>query len=144
MKLNGERYQRGFSYDSQTNVLVEFLKARVPGMNVVNFFIAGRNRKGTVSRNEIEYIFRLGWDEYEEIKKIQKFIRKHNYAVCTTSAWDEMYVLPGGQKLDVSNDDMSEVKPGAKKTELKKAFGKMSSGKKNSRPVLNKFVGMIA
>ena len=144
MKLNGERYQRGFSYDSQTNVLVEFLKARVPGMNVVNFFIAGRNRKGTVSRNEIEYIFRLGWNEYEEIKKIQKFIRKHNYAVCTTSAWDEMYVLPGGQKLDVSNDDMSEVKPGAKKTELKKAFGKMSSGKKNSRPVLNKFVGMIA
>ena len=144
MKLNGERYQRGFSYDSQTNVLVEFLKARVPGMNVVNFFIAGRNRKGTVSRNEIEYIFRLGWDEYEEIKKIQKFIRKHNYAVCTTSAWDEMYVLPGGQKLDVSNDDMSEVKPGAKKTELKKAFGKMSSGKKNSRPVLNKFVEMIA
>ena len=144
MKLNGERYQRGFSYDSQTNILVEFLKARVPGMNVVNFFIAGRNRKGTVSRNEIEYIFRLGWNEYEEIKKIQKFIRKHNYAVCTTSAWDEMYVLPGGQKLDISNDDMSEVQPGAKKTELKKAFGKMSSGKKNSRPVLNKFVGMIA
>ena len=144
IKLNGERYQRGFSYDSQTNILVEFLKARVPGMNVVNFFIAGKNRKGTVSRHEIEYIFSLGWNEYEEIKKIQKFIRKHNYAVCTTSAWDEMYVLPGGQKLDISNDDMSEVQPGAKKTELKKAFGKMSSGKKNSRPVLNKFVEMIA
>ena len=24
-------------------------------------------------------------------------------------AWDEMYVLPGGEKLDISNDDMSEV-----------------------------------
>ena len=144
MKLNGDKYQTGFSYDRQTNILVEFLKSRVPGMNVVNFFIAGRNRKGTVSRNDIEYIFSLGWNEYEEIKKIQKFIRKHNYAVCTTSAWDEMYVLPGGQKLDVSNNDMSEVKPGAKKTELKRAFGKMSSGKRNSRPVLNKFVGMIA
>ena len=144
MKLNGDKYQTGFSYDRQTNILVEFLKSRVPGMNVVNFFIAGRNRKGTVSRNDIEYIFSLGWNEYEEIKKIQKFIRKHNYAVCTTSAWDEMYVLPGGEKLDVSNDDMSEIKPGAKKTELKRAFGKMSSGKRNSRPVLNKFVGMIA
>ena len=55
-----------------------------------------------------------------------------------------MYVLPGGQKLDVSNDDMSEVQPGAKKSELKKAFSKMSSGRKNSRPVLNKFIGMIA
>ena len=144
MKLNGDKYQTGFSYDRQTNILVEFLKSRVPGMNVVNFFIAGRNRKGTVSRNDIEYIFGLGWDEFEKAKKIQKFIRKHNYAVCTTSAWDEMYVLPGGEKLDISSDDMSEVQPGAKKTELKRAFGKMSSGKRNSRPVLNKFVGMIA
>ena len=49
-------------------------------MNVVNFFIAGRNRKGTVSRNDIEYIFGLSsWDELEEVKKIQKFIKKHNY-----------------------------------------------------------------
>ena len=148
MKYNDKKNPysyRGFGYDTQTNVLVEFLKSRVPGMNVVNFFIAGRNRKGTVSKNDIEYIFGLSsWDEYEEVKKIQKFIRKHNYAICKTSAWDEMYVLPGGEKLDISNDDMSEVQPGAKKTELKKAFGKMSSGKKNSRPVLNKFVGMIA
>ena len=45
---------------------------------------------------------------------------------------------------DISSDEMSEVQPGAKKTELKRAFGKMSSGKRNSRPVLNKFVGMIA
>ena len=139
------RYDNEFSYGGQTKILLSFLKERVPGMSVTNFFIAGRNRKGTVSRNDIEYIFGLSsWDEYEEIKKIQKFIRKHNYAVCTTSAWDEMYVLPGGEKLNISNDDLSEVQPGAKKTELKRAFGKMSSGKKNSRPVLNKFVGMIA
>ena len=146
VKEKKDRYSYSrFGYDAQTNILVEFLKARVPGMNVVNFFIAGRNRKGTVSRNDIEYIFGMNsWDELEEIKKIQKFIRKHNYAIFKTSAWDEMYVLPGGEKLDISNDDMSEVQPGAKKTELKKAFGKMSSGKKNSRPVLNKFVGMIA
>ena len=148
MKYNDKKNPysyRGFGYDTQTNILVEFLKSRVPGMNVVNFFIAGRNRKGTVSKNDIEYIFGLSsWDEYEEVKKIQKFIKKHNYAVCTTSAWDEMYVLPGGEKLDISSDDMSEVQPGAKKTELKRAFGKMSSGKRNSRPVLNKFVGMIA
>ena len=38
---------------------------------------------------------------------------------------NELYVLPGGQKLDVSNDDMSEITPGEfKKSDLKKAFGK--------------------
>jgi hypothetical protein len=56
-----------------------------------------------------------------------------------------MYVLPGGERLNVSDDDMSEIKPGEfKKSDLKKAFGKMSSGRKNSRPLLNKFIGMIA
>ena len=81
----------------------------------------------------------------DKIKSIQKEILKNNVAVCTTKAWDEMYVLPGGERLDVSNDDVSEITPGtAKKGELKKAFGKMSLGRKNSRPLLNKFIGMIA
>ena len=114
-------------------------------MNIVNFFIAGRNKKGTVSKHDIEHIFGLNsWDDERQIKSIQKEILKNNVAVCTSQGWDDMYVLPGGQKLDVSNDDMSEVQPGAKKSELKKAFSKMSSGRKNSRPVLNKFIGMIA
>ena len=140
------RYDSEFSYGGQTKILLSFLKERVPGMSVTNFFIAGRNRKGTVSRNDIAYIFDLSsWDDDEQIKKIQKEILKNNVAVCTTQAWDELYVLPGGQKLDVSNDDMSEIKPGEfKKSDLKKAFGKMSSGRKNSRPLLNKFIGMIA
>jgi len=134
-----------FEYRNQTNVLISFLKARVPDMSITNFFIASGNRKGTVSRNDIEYIFDLRyWDDAEQIKKIQKEILKNNVAVCTTQAWDEMYVLPGGKKLDISDDDMSDIQPGAKKSELKRAFGKMSSGRKNSRPLLNKFIGMIA
>jgi len=139
-------YDNSFEYGGQTKILLSFLKARVPGMSVTNFFIAGRNRKGTVSRNEIEYIFGLNyWDDAEQVKKIQKEILKNNVAVCTTQAWDELYVLPGGEKLNVSNDDMSEITPGEfKKSDLKKAFGKMSSGRKNSRPLLNKFIGMIA
>ena len=139
-------YDSGFSYGGQTKILLSFLKSRVPGMSITNFFIAGRNRKGTISKNDIAYIFNLStWDDEEQIKKIQKEILKNNVAVCTTQAWDELYVLPGGQRLDVSNDDLSDIKPGEfKKADLKKAFGKMSSGRKNSRPLLNKFIGMIA
>ena len=135
-----------FKYSEQTNILISFLKARVPDMTVTNFFIAGRNKKGTIARSDIAYIFGLHtWDDEDKIKKIQKEILKNNVAVCTTQAWDELYVLPGGQKLDVSNDDMSEITPGEfKKSDLKKAFGKMSSNRKNSRPLLNKFIGMIA
>jgi hypothetical protein len=143
---NTESRYSEFSYTSQTNVLISFLKARVPDMSITNFFIVDGNSKGTVSRNDIAYIFDLStWDDEDKIKSIQKEIKKNNVAVCTTQGWDEMYVLPGGNKLDISNDDMSEIQPGtAKKADLKKAFGKMSSGKKNSRPLLNKFIGMIA
>ena len=143
---NSYSYHRGFEYEGQTKILLSFLKSRVPGMSVTNFFIAGRNRKGTISKYDIEHIFGLNsWDDADKIKSIQKEILKNNVAVCTTQAWDELYVLPGGQRLDVSNDNMSDITPGtAKKSDLKKAFGKMSSGRKNSRPLLNKFIGMIA
>ena len=97
----------GFDYNIQTDVLISFLKARVPDMTVTNFFIVDGNRKGSVSSRDIEYIFNLNsWDDAEKIKSIQKEIKKNNVAVCTTQAWDEMYVLPGGNKLDNSNDDI--------------------------------------
>jgi hypothetical protein len=139
-------YYRRFSYSKQTEILLSFLKERLPEMSITNFFIASRNRKGTLSKNDIARIFELSsWEDEDKIKSIQKEILKNNVAVCKTGGWDEMYVLPGGSKLDVSDDNMSEITPGTAKTgELKKAFSKMSSGRKNSRPLLNKFIGMIA
>ena len=115
-------------------------------MTITNFFIAGRNRKGTIDKNTVGNIFGLDtWNDIDKIKSIQKEIQKNNVAVCKTQGWDELYVLPGGEKLDVSDNDMSEITPGtAKKGELKKAFTKMSAGRKNSRPLLNKFIRMIA
>ena len=144
----GSYYSRqnyGFSYDSQTYVLLSFLKARVQDMNIVNFFIAGRNRKGTLAKHQIESIFGLSsWEDADEIKKLQKEMKKKNVLVCTTQGWDELYILPGGEKLDTENTNLEEILPGATKGELKKAFGQMTSGRKNNRPVLNKFIGMIA
>jgi len=134
-----------FTYGNQTRVLLEFLKSREPNMTVTNFFIASSNKKGTISRNDIISIFGLEWSDDDKAKVIQKEIKKNNVAVCTNQGWDEMYVLPGGEKLDISDDDMSEIVPGvAKKGDLKRAFSKMTSGRKNSRPLLNKFIGMIA
>ena len=133
-----------FSYSNQTPVLIEFLKNRMPGMNVVNFFIASKSKSGLISRNDIEDIFDLKWGEDELVKKIQKELKTQNVAVCKNQAWTEMYVLPGGVRLDTTSEDMSDVEVGAPKRELKKAFSKMSSGRKASRPLLNKFIGMIA
>ena len=81
----------------------------------------------------------------KDAMKVAKLYQKFNQAKQIKTAWDEGEINLFGKKLDISDDDMSGIKPGlAKKSELKKAFGKMSSGKKNSRPLLNKFIGMIA
>ena len=114
-------------------------------MNIVNFFIAGRNRKGTLAKQQIESIFGLSsWEDADEIKRLQKEMKKKNVLVCTTQGWDELYILPGGEKLDTENTNLEEILPGATKGQLKKVFGQMTSGRKNNRPVLNKFIGMIA
>ena len=107
-------------------------------------YAADKNRKGTIPKADIEAIFDINWNDHEKIKKIQKELRTKNVAVVTNQAWTELYVLPGGVKLDTSTEDLSDVQVGAKKGELKRAFGKMTSGRKNQRPLLNKFIGMIA
>ena len=85
------------------------------------------------------------WNDTEKLKAIQKELRTKNVAVITDQAWTEMYVLPGGEKLNTSTEDLSDIAPGTMgKMQLKRAFGKMSSGRKNQRPLLNKFIGMIA
>ena len=80
--------------DTQTNILVEFLKSRVMRYEYCKLLYWVEIEKLTVSKNDIEYIFGLSsWDEYEEVKKIQKFIKKHNYInLIKLLSWDEMYV----------------------------------------------------
>ena len=76
---NFDKYGYGgsFRYDNQTKILLEFLKARLPGMTITNFFIAGRNRKGTIDKNTVGNIFGLStWDDMDKIKSIQKEIQK--------------------------------------------------------------------
>jgi len=150
-KTSGKKYSSDmvFRYTHQTEVLLSFLRSRVKGMSITNFFIAGGNSKGTISRTDIQDIFGLKWGQAgdDEAKKIQKEIKKFNVAVCKNSGWDEMYVLPGGEKLDTISEDLSGlgIEVGqSTKGDLKKAFGKMTAGRKNSRPLLNKFIGMIA
>ena len=81
-KYKGDDYTRDtkFEYSNQTPVLLEFLKNRVPGMNVVNFFIAGKNRKGNISKSDIEAIFDISWNDTEKLKAIQKELRTKNVA----------------------------------------------------------------
>ena len=131
-----------YEITSMTNDLLRILKGRVPGMNVIGFFIAGNGRSGRVDKNTLRYLL----PEEDTLKIMQKikFINKNKYLAISQLGYDEYYVLPGGNALKTENETLDDDLIGAGKAKLKSAFGKMSKGKLSSRQLLNKFVGLVA
>ena len=125
-----------------TSDLLRILKGRVPGMNVIGFFIAGNGRSGRVDKNTLRYL--LPEEGTWEIMQKIKFINKNKYLAISQLGYDEYYILPGGNALKTENETLGDELVGAGKAKLKSAFGKMSKGKLASRQLLNKFVGMVA
>ena len=63
-------------------------------------------------------------------------------AVCKSAGFDEYYILPG-LDIDLTNKGI-QVGTGASKSALKNAFKKNATSKTLNRPLLNKFIGMVA
>ena len=128
-----------------TPTLLGFLKKRVPDMNVVGFFVAGSGRRGTVKPDTLRYAVD-GWNyENRDSNKIQnalKELKKNNVFVAKSKGYDEYYILPGSMKTE--EYEMSDELVGASKAKLKTAFGKSTAGRVSSRPLLNKFISMVA
>ena len=107
-------------------------------MNLVGFFIAGSGKNGTVPKRVLEEKFGDDCD----FKKIRKELKKNNVAVCKSAGYDEYYILPS-MDIDLENKGI-EVEVGASKSALKSAFKKNATSKTVNRPLLNKFIGMVA
>ena len=132
---------------NQTPTLLRLLKKRVPEMNIVGFFVAGSGKHGKVRPDTLRYAID-GWRyEYRDsdlIKSALKELKKNNVYVAKSEGYDEYYILPGSGQLEVENFELSDELVGASKAKLKSAFGKSASGRVSSRPLLNKFISMVA
>ena len=127
------------TYSQKTTAFyLSLLKQRVPNMNLVGFFIAGSGRNGTVPKRVLEEKFGVDCD----FKKIRKELKKNNVAICKSAGYDEYYILPS-MDIDLENKGI-EVEVGASKSALKSAFKKNATSKTVNRPLLNKFIGMVA
>ena len=127
---------------SDTPAFLELLKARVPGMNVIGFFIAGTGKSGRVDKRSLYYL--LPGDGMDAIMEKVKFLNKNKYLAITSLGYDEYYVLPGGNSLEIVDEGLGDEMIGASKAKLKSAFGKSMKGKVASRPLLNKFIKLVA
>ena len=135
-------YEMKNTTNDLTNDLLQILKNRVSGMNVIGFFIAGHGKNGKVSKNTLRYL--LPDDDLPIIMEKIKFINKNNYLALNQLGYDEFYILPGGNSLKVENETLDDELIGASKAKLKTAFSKASKGKISSRQLLNKFVKLVA
>jgi len=79
-----------------------------------------------------------------KINDALKTIKKDNVLTITSNGYDNYYVLPGAEQLNVEGFELSDDLVGASKAKLKSAFAKSASGRISSRPLLNKFVSMVA
>ena len=127
---------------NMTNDLLKMLKNRVHGMNVVGFFIAGSGKSGRVDKRTLHGL--LPSDGRDKVFEMIKFVNKNKFLALKQLGYDEYYILPGGNALSIETETLDDELIGASKAKLKTAFGKMAKGKILSRPLLNKFVAMVA
>ena len=133
---------RDWRRNDQTVALLKILKKRVEGMNVVGFFIAQSTRGGQLPKDIIESKFNINkFSNWVKFKSILDEVKKTNVAVCKSEGYDEFYIVPG--QVQETTDEI-EVDRGANKSALKRAFMKSANNRMKAKPLLNKFISMVA
>ena len=111
-------------------------------MNVVGFFIANSTRGGQLPKDIIESKFNINkFSNWVKFKSILDEVKKTDVAVCKSEGYDEFYIVPG--QVQETTDEI-EVDRGANKSALKRAFMKSANNRMKAKPLLNKFISMVA
>jgi len=133
------------SLNRMTDTLLKIFKERVRGMNLIGFFIAGSGRSGRIDKRVLSYHTNVPSYSDEMTAILRKVNKEKFYAVTgDVTGYDELYLLAGGDSLQVENGGLSDDLQGASKAKLKSAFGKSMKSKITSRQLLNKFVKLVA
>ena len=133
---------RDWRRNDQTVALLKLLKKRIEGMNVVGFFVANSTKGGNIPKDIIESKFGINkFQNWVKFKSIIDEVKKTNVAVCTTEGYDEFYIVPG--QVQETSDEL-DVEVGANKGALKRAFMKSANNRMKAKPMLNKFISMVA
>ena len=142
-KVSSKDYK---GYSCQTKMLLALLKMKMPDTNIVNFYVAGSGRKGTVNYNSVRDV--VDYDlvqSYREMMNLVKKCNKENVLIVPKGqGFDVTYILPGPNKFEMNTELDLEDGVTYNKGQLKRAFGKMSNGKTANRPLLNNFIKMVA
>jgi len=118
--------------------LLNMLKA-LTGVNTIGFFLTdARMIRRTVSSRADKCAAKI----MDMDAKIREF-KKTKFFLISNAGYDDYYIIPGGDDLQVKEDDL-DVDSKSSKSELKSAFMKLQKSKNVNRVLLNRFVDKIA
>tara|TARA_B100000530_G_scaffold336612_1_gene291901 strand:- start:797 stop:3157 length:2361 start_codon:yes stop_codon:yes gene_type:complete len=124
----------------QSASILNILRNRT-GANVVNFYISDYRANGfkrDYSRASGDY---AGEAEAWKTAKAEGGV----VIADTNAGWDELYLMTGGDTLETRQDEgLGDQMVGAKKAQLRRAFGKAATGKLRCRTILRRFTEMVA
>ena len=125
-----------------TNSLVRLVRD-VTGANVVCFDIVASQGRRTIGHKMFKGYRSWTPEQYNQVEVAYKKFRRDRIFVLESMGFNEYYLIPGGNDLDIDDDGM-QVEDGADNRKLFKAFADMQNNKTTSRVLLNRFIGMIA
>ena len=127
------RVYNAFEYENVTNIFIQQVRDRHPGVNVIGFrVLAGNQLQSFVSR----------YATFDGYSKVQKQWKKEKSAVIPSpKAFTALYAI--------SNNSLNEntefnVESGAKKGEISRAFKKMLGSKSTNKKLLSSFIEYVA
>ena len=120
-------------YAKTTTTFIQQVRDRNEGVNVVGFRILPVKRLS-------EFVARFA--DYSHYEEVQKQWRKQKSAVLPfPKGYSALYAI---SSKDLEEDSEFEVKEGAKKGEITRAFKKMLKSKSTNKKLLTSFVEQIA
>jgi hypothetical protein len=119
--------------------LLNLLK-NITGVNVIGFFITPQAKHA--KRYILGRIERSGTHITDFDEKFRSF-RKTKFFMLNNVGYDDYYIIPGGDDLEIKEDEM-DVNAKSSKNELKTAFMKMQKSKSVNRVLLSRFIDKIA
>ena len=132
-RKTGRIYKKMDGYQNTTTTLIQQVRDRNAGVNVIGFRILPPNRLS-------EFVARFA--DYSKYEEVQKQWRKEKSAILPfPKGYSALYAI-SSKNLD--EDVEFEVKEGAKKADISRAFKKMLKSKSTNKKLLSSFVEQIA
>ena len=132
-RTTGHVYAVGDSWSGMTNIFIQQLRDRNPGVNVLGFRIMS---SGGLS-NFVSIYGNISY--YDQVQKQWK--KSKSAVIPFPKSYTALYVISNNA---VESDVDFDVEAGAKKGEISRAFKKMLGSKSTNKKLLNSFIEYVA